>query len=168
MAGVKITDLVTITEAATDDLLYIVDVSNTTQSPEGTSSQIEVGNMFSSGSYTPTFSGYVNGIAVTPNSASYIKVGSIVSVSAQIGIQLDTGEVTGTFEMSLPVASDFANQKNLFGLMQWSNGGGTLAEIVILDISAETTNNTCYVDIETLTATALMNYCTLQFQYEVL
>jgi hypothetical protein len=168
MAGVKITDLVTITEAATDDLLYIVDVSNTTQSPEGTSSQIEVGNMFSSGTYTPTFSAEVNGIVVTPNSASFIKVGSIVSVSAQIGIQLDTGEVTGSFEMSLPVASDFANQKNLFGLMQWSNGSGTLAEIVILDISAETTNNTCFVDIETLTATALMDYCTLTFQYEVL
>ena len=168
MAGVKITDLATITEAATDDLLYIVDVSNTTQSPEGTSSQIEVGNMFSSGSYTPTFSGYVNGIAVTPNSASYIKVGSIVSVSAQIGIQLDTGEVTGTFEMSLPVASDFANQKNLFGLMQWSNGGGTLAEIVILDISAETTNNTCAVSLETANANANMQYCTLTFQYEVL
>lgn len=168
MAGVKITDLATITSAATDDLLYIVDVSNTTQSPEGTSSQIEVGNMFSSGTYTPTFSGYVNGIAVTPNSATFIKVGSIVNVSAQIGIQMDTGEVTGTFEMSLPVASDFTSQKNLFGLMQWSNGGGSLAEIVGLDISAETTNNTCIVTIETLNAEATMDYCALTFQYEVL
>jgi hypothetical protein len=168
MAGVKITDLGTLTTAVDADLLYIVDISDTSQSPQGTSKQIEVGNMFSSGTYTPTFSGYVNGIAVTPNNATFIKVGSIVSVSAQIGIQLDTGEVTGSFEMSLPVASDFANQKNLFGLMQWSNGSGTLAEIVILDISAETTNNTCFVDIETATAAASMDYCTLTFQYEVL
>jgi hypothetical protein len=168
MAGVKITDLVTITEAASDDLLYIVDVSNTTQSPEGTSSQIEVGNMFSSGTYTPTISAEVNGIVVTPNAATFIKVGSIVSVSAQLEIQLDTSEVTGSFEMSLPVASNFTNQKNLFGLMQWSNGSGTLAEIVILDISAETTNNTCFVDIEVATATANLSYCTLTFQYEVL
>jgi hypothetical protein len=168
MAGVKITDLGTLTTAVDADLLYIVDVSDTSQSPQGTSKQIEVGNMFSSGTYTPTFSGYVNGIAVTPNSASYIKVGSIVNVSAQIGIQMDAGETTGTFEMSLPVASDFASQKNLFGLMQWSSGSGSLAEIVTLDISAETTNNTCFVVIETLTAEALMNYCTLTFQYEVL
>jgi hypothetical protein len=168
MAGVKITDLVTITEAASADLLYIVDVSNTTQSPEGTSSQIEVGNMFSSGTYTPTFSGYVNGIAVTPNSATFIKVGSIVNVSAQIGIQMDTGETTGTFEMSLPVASDFASPKNLFGLMQWSSGGGSLAEIVTLNISAETTNNTCFVDIEVATAAIDMQYVNMQFQYEVL
>jgi hypothetical protein len=168
MAGVKITDLATITSAASDDLLYIVDVSNTTQSPEGTSSQIEVGNMFSSGTYTPTISAEVNGIVVTPNAATFIKVGSIVSVSAQIGIQLDTGETTGSFEMSLPVASDFASVKNLFGLMQYSYGGGILAEIVELEIGAETTNNTCFVSLETANATALMNYCTLTLQYEVL
>ena len=168
MAGVKITDLSTLTTAVDADLLYIVDVSDNSQSPQGTSKQIEVGNMFSSGTYTPTISGEVNGIIVTPNSASFIKVGGIVNVSAQIGIQMDTGETTGTFEMSLPVASVFTTQKNLFGLMQWSNGGGTLAEIVTLDISAETTNNTCIVVIETLTAEALMNYCTLTFQYEVL
>jgi hypothetical protein len=45
MAGVKITDLVTITEAASDDLLYIVDVSDTTSGPEGTSKAIEVGDL---------------------------------------------------------------------------------------------------------------------------
>jgi hypothetical protein len=145
-----------------------VDVSDTSQSPQGTSKQIEMGNMFTSGTYTPTFSAEVNGIVVTPNAATFIKVGSIVSVSAQIGIQLDTGETTGSFEMSLPVASNFTNQKNLFGLMQWSNGGGTLAEIVILDISAETTNNTCFVDIEVATAAATLDYCTLTLQYEVL
>ena len=168
MAGVKITDLGTLTTAVDADLLYIVDISDTSQSPQGTSKQIEVGNMFSSGTYTPTISAEVNGIVVTPNAATYIKVGSIVNVSAQIGIQLDTGETTGTFEMSLPVASDFVSIKNLFGLMQYSYGGGILAEIVELDINAETTNNTCAVAIEVATATANLSYCTIQFQYEVL
>ena len=168
MAGVKITDLVTITEAASADLLYIVDVSNTTQSPEGTSSQIEVGNMFSSGTYTPTVSGVVNSILVTPNAATFIKVGGIATVSIQLSIVLDTGETTGSFELSLPVASNFTSPKNLFGLMQYSVGPGTLAEIDLLDIRAETTNNTCLVEIEVLTAAKTMDYCTLQFQYEVL
>ena len=45
MAGVKITDLGVLTESASDDLLYIVDVSDTSQSPQGTSKQIEVGNL---------------------------------------------------------------------------------------------------------------------------
>jgi hypothetical protein len=168
MAGVKITDLATITEAASNDLLYIVDVSNTTQSPQGTSSQIEVGNMFSSGTYTPTVSGVVNAISATPNSATFIKVGNIVTCSIQLEITMDAGETTGAFELSLPVASDFASVKNLFGLMQWSTQGVSLAEIVGLDIYAETTNNTCFVDITTATATANMQYVNMQFQYEVL
>lgn len=124
-------------------------------------------SLLSSGSYTPTISGEVNGIIVNPNAATFIKVGSIVTVSAQLGIQLDTGETTGTFEISLPVASNFTSPKNLFGLMQWSNSG-TLAEILSLSISAETTNNTCFVDIEVATPSLGMSYCAIQFQYEVL
>ena len=167
MAGVKITDLTTITEAASNDLLYIVDVSNNTQSPEGTSSQIELGKILSSGSYSPTISGETNNIAVSVNAASYIRVGNIVTVSAQLGITMDAGETTGAFEIELPVASDFTNYKQLFGLMQYSFGPGTLAEIELLDIRAETTNNTCFVDLQTLNQAVQMDYCTLQFQYEI-
>jgi hypothetical protein len=165
MAGVKITDLATITSAASNDLLYIVDVSNTTQSPEGTSSQIEVGNMFSSGTYTPSASAETNGIIVNPNAATFIKVGSIVSCSIQLEVIVDTGETTGSFELSLPVASNFTNSKQLFGLMQFSVTG-TLSDIVELSIEAETTNNTCFVDLVTTTA-ANMPYCVIQFQYEI-
>ena len=168
MAGVKITDLGTLTTAVDADLLYIVDVSDTSQSPQGTSKQIEVGNMFSSGTYTPTVSGVVNAISATPNSATFIKVGSIVTCSIQLEITMDTGETTGSFELSLPVASNFTTAKNLFGLMQWSTGGTSLAEIVGLDINAETTNNTCFVSLETANATANMQYVNMQFQYEVL
>jgi hypothetical protein len=45
MAGVKITDLGAITEAASDDLLYIVDVSDNTDGPDGTSRKIAVGDL---------------------------------------------------------------------------------------------------------------------------
>jgi hypothetical protein len=168
MAGVKITDLGTLTTAVDADLLYIVDVSDTSQSPQGTSKQIEVGNMFSSGTYTPTPSGEVNGIVVTPNYATFVKVGNIVSCSIQLEVVVAGGETTGSFELSLPVASTFTNAKQLFGLMQWSVNGISLPEIVGLDIRAETTNNTCFVDIAVASTAVTMSYCVIQFQYEVL
>ena len=167
MAGVKITDLGTLTTAVDADLLYIVDISDTSQSPQGTSKQIEMGNMFSSGTYTPTVSGEVNGIVVTPNAATFIKVGSIVNCSIQIEIILDAAEITGSFELSLPVASNFTNEKQLFGLMQWSDSG-TQTEIQLITIKAETTNNTCFVDLEVANVGTSLAYCALTFQYEVL
>jgi hypothetical protein len=163
MAGVKITDLATITSAASNDLLYIVDVSNTTQSPEGTSSQIEVGNMFSSGTYTPTASGFVNGINVNPISAKFTKVGNIVNCTLQIEIQLDVAESTGSFELSLPFASTFTNSKELVGMMQYSD----FSEIVGLFIGAEITNNTCLVDIEVASDNITMTLTVLTFQYQI-
>ena len=166
MAGVKITDLGTLTTAVDADLLYIVDVSDLSQSPQGTSKQIEVGNMFSSGTYTPTASAETNGIVATPNAATFIRVGSIVTCSIQLEIIVDAGETTGSFELSLPVASNFTNAKQLFGLMQFSVSG-TIADIVGLDIRAEITNNTCFVDLVTTTGAA-MAYCVIQFQYEVI
>jgi hypothetical protein len=165
MAGVKITDLATITSAASNDLLYIVDVSNTTQSPEGTSSQIEVGNMFSSGSYTPTISGETN-LTATPNAATYIKVGNIVNVSIQLEISFAAAENSGVFELSLPVASNFTTVKQCLGLLQYSYNG-TESELVALTIGANTTNNTCQVDIEVVTDELSMQYVVLQFQYEI-
>jgi hypothetical protein len=164
MAGVKITDLGTLTTAVDADLLYIVDVSDTSQSPQGTSKQIEVGNMFSSGTYTPTASGFVNGINVNPQSAKFTKVGNIVNCTLQIEIQLDVAETTGSFELSLPIPSTFTNSKELVGMMQYA----AMAEIVGLTIGAEITNNTCLVDIEVATPNITMTLTVLTFQYEVL
>jgi hypothetical protein len=163
MAGVKITDLLPLTTAASDDLLYIVDVSDTSQSPQGTSKQIEVGNMFSSGTYTPTASGFVNGINVNPQSAKFTKVGNIVNCTLQIEIQLNVSESTGSFELSLPIPSTFTNSKELVGMMQY----GAMAEIVGLTIGAETTNNTCLIDIEVATDNIVMTLTVLTFQYEI-
>jgi len=165
MAGVKITDLVTITEAASNDLLYIVDVSNTTQSPEGTSSQIEVGNMFSSGSYTPTASAETN-LTTFSYPSTFIRVGNIVNAFVIINITMDVAEDTGSFELSLPIASNFTTNKQLQGVIQWSKAGNPLAEITSIDIVSNGSNMS--VTITTATTNADLTSCVIAFQYEIL
>ncbi len=86
MAGVKITDLPLITEAASGDLLYLVDVSNTTESPQGTSSQIALGNLagIESGTWTPTIT--TDYQSATLFKAIYSKVGNCVNFSIDFGL----------------------------------------------------------------------------------
>jgi hypothetical protein len=81
MAGVKITDLGILTAPVAEDLLYIVDISDTSQSPEGTSKQIELGNIVSSGSWTPivsSLSGFDSGVVYL---ATYQTIGNICQFS---------------------------------------------------------------------------------------
>ena len=171
MAGVKITDLTPLGVATSDDLLYIVDVNDTTQSPEGTSKKIQLQNIVSaigleSGTFTPTISGESNGISVPSADGTYMKVGNIVYCSVLLGIQLAPLQDTGSFEVELPIASDLSTQKQCIGVLQWSYQG-FYDQIQGLTIGANTTNNTCEVALLTKDQEALLQYCVLQFQYQV-
>jgi hypothetical protein len=107
MAGVKITDLGTLTTAVDADLLYIVDVSDTSQSPEGTSKQIELGNILSSGTWTPTFSTYTGAVLdVTSSSGTYLRVGNFVTCTISLSIDIDfSSDNTGSVLFTLPFAT---------------------------------------------------------------
>jgi hypothetical protein len=164
MAGVKITDLVTITSAASDDLLYIVDVSNTTQSPEGTSSQIELGNIVSSGNWTPVVSGETYSEIVIIQGANYSRVGSIVTCSLFINVDLDAAETQADFQFSLPVASNFTNAKDAFGIVAFN---GDKSEFLSWGISADVATNKIQIEIAALTAAFSFQSLYVMLQYEI-
>lgn len=107
MAGVKITDLTPlITPVASDDLLYIVDVSDTTESPEGTSKSIEVGNLFESGTWTPVFSSPTNACSnAVAVKGLYNRIGNIVTCTiygySDFNFSVDN---FGSFYTTLPIS----------------------------------------------------------------
>lgn len=117
MAGIRITDLTALSSAANGDYLCIVDVSDTSQSPEGTTKKIEVGNVFESGTWTPTFSNFSGGItAATLTSATYSKVGNIVTCRIYLLLTYDFSLIqTGDFAFTYPIAPTSVN------------GGGSLS-----------------------------------------
>lgn len=110
MAGIKVTDLPVLGAAASDDVFYIVDTST------NTSKQIEVGDVLSSGAFTPTISAEAD-CAASVLRALYSRVGNVVTVSYYLGIGLDPTFTAGSFNVSLPVASSFSNARDAFGVI---------------------------------------------------
>jgi hypothetical protein len=164
MAGVKVTDLTTLGTADPADVMYIVDSSS------NQSKQIEVQNIYSgmpqfeSGAFTPTVSDEVD-CNVTPIQAFYQRVDNIVNCSYFLNVVLDTGETTGAFNLSLPLASDFTQPKQLFGIVAHN---ADPSELVSWGLSADTTNDKCSVSVESSTTAYNYQYIYIVAQYEVL
>jgi hypothetical protein len=89
----------------------------------------------SSGVYTPTLTNVTNIAASTAYPSQWMRVGSVVTVSGQVDIDLTSN---GAYELgvSLPIASDFTNAYQCGGV-----AGGTVPTVDPLVIRADVTNN---------------------------
>jgi hypothetical protein len=164
MAGIKVTDLPVLGAAAPDDVMYIVDTST------NTSKQIAVEDIvggipdIESGAWnpTPTNTGSTNPI-VTIQGGNYSRVGTVVTCSLFLDLEMGTAENTAQFELDLPIASDFTNAKNAFGVIAYSAVGD--GELSAWLISANTTSNKIVIDISSVTDAYSFQsiYATLQY-----
>jgi hypothetical protein len=111
MAGVKITDLTPLGTAASDDLLYIVDVSDTSESPEGTSKKVELGNLSAaldiiSDTFTPTLTSITGMFSTVSNEGVYTKIGDTINFGCKINFTLEATGVgadqNGQFDIDFP------------------------------------------------------------------
>jgi hypothetical protein len=141
MAGIKITDLTALASAEAADYLCIVDVSDTTSSPEGTTKKIEVNNLFESGTWTPTFSGGVFTLSnPVLDEARYSRVGNIVTCTIRgiVDVDFSLGGV-GYFTFTFPITPITA--VNAIGTATLNTGNlcnGLVKENLIQFSSADT------------------------------
>jgi hypothetical protein len=141
MAGRKITQLPILTTPAANDVINIVDVSDTTESPQGTSKQIAFENLGSGGvasitsndnsididltdptepdlsipseDYIPTISNITEGATVTSNAGFCFRSGDYETMLFELEVTLGGSAVSTSFNFSLPIASDFANSRQM-------------------------------------------------------
>jgi hypothetical protein len=113
MAGRKITQLPTLTTPEATDKLVIVDVSDTSESPQGTSKQIAVENLGISGTFTPVASDVTGSVNI--EGGCYSRSGQVVTMSFRFGAEAEAGTPDISFDFTLPVASAFTNARQLFG-----------------------------------------------------
>ena len=114
MAGIKITDLTALASAEAADYLCIVDVSDTSSSPEGTTKKIEVANIIpvvptiASGTFVPTFSDFTGCVTdASANSAYYTRVDNIVTATIYASVDLDfsLNSGAGSCDFDVPIAT---------------------------------------------------------------
>lgn len=165
MAGVKVTDLTTLGVADPTDVMYIVDTSS------NQSKQIEVQDIYSgmpqfeSGTFTPTVSNETFSEIVSPLAAYYSRVNDVVNCTFYLEVALDGAQTSAQFELSLPVATTFANAKDLVGIIAHN---ADYTELVNWNLSANTVNNTANIGLEAVTTGYNYQYIYITVQYLVL
>lgn len=166
MAGVKVTDLGVLGTAAADDVLYIVETST------NTSKQIEVQNLvgglpdIESGTWNPTPTNVIGSPTVTVLNGNYSRVGSVVTCSIFLDVTMGTAENQCTFGLDLPIASDFAQAKNAFGILAYQQVGD--GELVAWGIAADTATDKINIDLESVTDEFNYQYLYAVLQYVII
>lgn len=166
MAGVKVTDLTPLGSADPTDIMYIVDAA------ANQSKQIEVQNIYSgmpqfdSGSFTPVISNEVDIVGATVDGGLYSRVGDIVTMSFRFGFALDTGESTGNFNFSLPIASNFTTRYQLMGIAKLNNTA--ITDTTNYVIESDFTNNLGIINITSSAAADTFQDCEMMVQYQIL
>jgi enamine deaminase RidA (YjgF/YER057c/UK114 family) len=121
------------------------------------------GNIFS-GTYTPIqVSTNTNVDSLTFGACQYMRVGDVVTVSGQIGIDATTATTDTVAKMSVPIASNFTSSRQLAGV------GSSLTTPYAannLAIIADTTNDCVEIRLRPSVNTAL-NY-NFTFTYAVI
>ena len=129
MAGIKITDLTALASAEAADYLCIVDVSDTSSSPEGTTKKIEVANIIpvvptiASGTWAPTLGDFTNCVTdASAISAYYTRVDNIVTATIYASVDLDfsLGSGAGYCDYDLPIATASSERIGIGQLLEQS------------------------------------------------
>lgn len=147
MAGVKITDLTPLGTAASGDLLYIVDVSDTSESPEGTSKKVELGNIVSSGDFQSTATATTGFDSLTLNEGVYTKVGDNVQYGCKIDFTLAATGVgldqNGQFDIDFPEKiNNFSSDFHSFQLTISETNPNTFVKYIVDNALKATVNIT--------------------------
>jgi len=103
----------------------------------------------SSGTWTPTVSAGVNVASSTASTGQYIRVGNAVSFSVAVSITPTAGAPTNTtFELSLPIASNFSGSGNLASSGTFLNGT-TIGNVRCISSAANDTMDVRFYAIST-------------------
>lgn len=110
-------------------------------------------------SYTPTISDTVNITSTASPTARWYRIGNRVIVDGEVTIDPSVTSGTGSFQMTIPVASDFSNTYELTGIICSTGITGVFA--------AETTNNRVNCAFRVIDGAGTNATAHFHFEYQV-
>jgi hypothetical protein len=170
MAGVKITALPELlTAPVSGDKLVIVDVSDTSEAPTGTTKQVDFDLAIPlSGTWTPTVSDIAGAATVEILGIStYQRIGNLITDNCRISVQLDTGQSSETFKLDLaiPPAANFINARQVTAIYSIES---SIPEVDAISIQSFTGSKlTAIPIIGNGTALLITFVCQRTYQYTV-
>jgi hypothetical protein len=170
MAGVKITALPELlTAPVSGDKLVIVDVSDTSEAPTGTTKNIDVDllGIPTNGTWTPSITNQSGAATITVIGTSrYTQVGSVVTDICRLSVEMDTGQSLEEFNLSCAVlpATNFASTRDIIPF--WS-AVSAISEFDTVNVGAVASQKYGLVQV-TMNGTALTAEFTVQRIYSIL
>jgi len=122
----------------------------------------------SSGTWIPTVTNVGTNPIVTVLSGNYSRVDNVVTCSLFLDVTMDALETQAVFTLTLPIASNFTQPKNAFGVLAYNGSNVAISELTGWGISADTTAKEVSIDMLSLTPGNNFQYTYLMFQYVIL
>jgi len=119
-----------------------------------------------SGAWNPTPTNVIGSPTVSVISGNYSRVGTVVTCSLFLDVTMGVAENVCEFRLDLPIASNFAQEKNAFGIIS-SNGGGS-TELVNWNIKANTSTDDINIELESVTDEFNFTYIYAILQYVII
>lgn len=124
---------------------------------------VSVESLLAAGIWTPELLATTFAEVPTILTAYYSKVGSVVSCSAFLSLDLDPSKSAATFTLSLPFPVNSENSKDLIGIMAYN---GDQAEYFAWAIAYDPLNQGVALGVNSATNGYAYQYLHLMFQYQ--
>jgi hypothetical protein len=152
-----------ILQPAPDVFLKVAKVSNSfIELEEGISPMSQV----QSGSWNPTATNVLGSPTINIVNGNYSRVGSVVTCSLFFEVTMGTGEASCTFDLDLPIASDFTQSKNAFGVVQYNDL--EVGEFLSWGIAADTATNKIVMNFASASNEFSFQYLYAVLQYVII
>jgi hypothetical protein len=122
----------------------------------------------SSGTWIPTVTNVLTNPTVNVLGGNYSRVDNVVTCSLFLDVTMDALETQASFTLTLPISSDFQQEKNAFGILSYNGETVPLSELVAWGIFADTTTKEVAINMSSLTPGNNFQYTYLMFQYVIL